>query len=87
MASSCASVPCTWAVLGALSCFHAAIPPTTTKGKPPSAPNTKYSAGSKALAASANPTAMAKLIHHGERSRTAKSDFSAILNFKVFLSG
>ena len=44
-------------------------------------PTAAYSLGNKAPAKSAITATIKKLTHHGERSNTANSDFSDILNF------
>ncbi len=59
--------------------------PTTKIGNPPSAPTTKYSLGSRAMATSAMRPTSAKLIHQGERSSTANRELGGILNFTEVL--
>ncbi len=53
----------------------------TRNGIAPIQPNTTYCGGNKAAEASANTATTAKLIHHGDRSRIANSEFSAIFSF------
>ena len=53
----------------------------TRNGKPVTMPKIRYASGSSAIAEAVTAPAIAKLIHHDERSRTANSEFSAILHF------
>ena len=55
--------------------------PVTRNGNPPITPKGTYWAGNSALDARAITSTSAKLIHQGERSNTANSEFLAILNF------
>src|SRR6185369_11821033 len=67
--------------LGKRACCQAAITPMTANGAAPSAPARRYSAGSQAYAAATNSRQIPMLIHHGERSSTANSEFGAIFSF------
>jgi len=73
------------AALGSLICRRAAMTAITRNGNPPMAPNQNISAGRANLEISAIAPASARLIHHGERSRIANSEFSAIFSFKRHL--
>src|SRR6185369_714912 len=69
-----------FAALGARSCVQPAAQLMTRKG---SATNSAYSSGKSNFTsmkrdATAVPTATSRLIHHGERSSTANSEFSCI---------
>jgi hypothetical protein len=63
------------AVDGAWNCLQAAMQPITKNGRPVTAPKNRYSSGSNATASAVSAAAMAKLIHHDERSSTANSEF------------
>ena len=54
----------------------------TKNGNPDTAPATRKSGGSAAAATSPMTAPIARLIHQGDRSRIANSDFSAIFSFK-----
>ena len=49
------------------------------------APNGTYSGGNSARASARIASATATLTHHGERSRIANSEFSAIFSFTAHL--
>jgi hypothetical protein len=55
--------------------------PITRNGKPVTIPRLRCAAGRSAIAMAVTVPAIAKLIHHDERSRIANSEFSLILQF------
>jgi hypothetical protein len=54
------------------------MPPITTNGNAPRLAMVRYSSGTSACVSATTPAATRKLIHQGERSRTANSEFCAM---------
>src|SRR5215207_3228856 len=75
------------AALGRCHCLRAATTAITAKGRPPKAPTARYSAGSSATLTRPTAVAIPALIHHGDRSRIANSEFFAISSFTRDLRG